>query len=184
MILGLFWNIMQYWVAVTDVLVQRISPQTPLTTNQRCTSLGEFFFCFAETGTEKEFSINPTWNSSTSCVFQDVVFCTSICTWWFRDVLFTLCAGVPVCRTDQHAGEFVVTFPRAYHAGFNQGYNFAEAVNFAPADWVSFFISLMAYLKESPSAKTPDFVREQTLQTLSKDTRLCKSNKHCKRMWT
>jgi histone demethylase JARID1 len=30
-------------------------------------------------------------------------------------------AGVPVFRTDQHAGEFVVTFPRAYHAGFNQG---------------------------------------------------------------
>lgn len=29
-------------------------------------------------------------------------------------------AGVPVYRTDQHAGEFVVTFPRAYHAGFNQ----------------------------------------------------------------
>ena len=47
-------------------------------------------------------------------------------------------AGVPVYRMDQKAGEFIVTFPRAYHAGFNQGYNFAEAVNFAPADWVSF----------------------------------------------
>ncbi|XP_013066570.2 lysine-specific demethylase 5A-like isoform X1 [Biomphalaria glabrata] len=44
--------------------------------------------------------------------------------------------GVPIFRTDQCAGEFVVTFPRAYHAGFNQGYNFAEAVNFCPADWL------------------------------------------------
>ncbi|XP_046372172.2 lysine-specific demethylase 5A-like isoform X4 [Haliotis rufescens] len=44
--------------------------------------------------------------------------------------------GVPIVRTNQHAGEFVVTFPRAYHAGFNQGYNFAEAVNFCPADWL------------------------------------------------
>ena len=45
-------------------------------------------------------------------------------------------AGVPIFRTDQHAGEFVITLPRAYHTGFNQGFNFAEAVNFAPPDWV------------------------------------------------
>ncbi len=44
--------------------------------------------------------------------------------------------GVPVVRTNQYAGEFVVTFPRAYHAGFNHGLNLAEAVNFATADWV------------------------------------------------
>ena len=44
--------------------------------------------------------------------------------------------GVPVYRMDQHAGEFIITFSRAYHAGFNHGYNLAEAVNFAPPDWL------------------------------------------------
>uniref|UniRef100_A0A8B9LFS1 [histone H3]-trimethyl-L-lysine(4) demethylase n=1 Tax=Astyanax mexicanus TaxID=7994 RepID=A0A8B9LFS1_ASTMX len=45
--------------------------------------------------------------------------------------------GVPIYRTNQCAGEFVITFPRAYHSGFNQGFNFAEAVNFCTVDWMS-----------------------------------------------
>ena len=43
--------------------------------------------------------------------------------------------GVPIFRADQCKGEFMITFPRAYHAGFNQGLNFAEAVNFATKEW-------------------------------------------------
>ncbi|KAL7606928.1 hypothetical protein Lser_V15G15609 [Lactuca serriola] len=45
---------------------------------------------------------------------------------------------VPVYKLVQLPGEFVVTFPRAYHAGFSHGFNCGEAVNFATRDWFPF----------------------------------------------
>ncbi|XP_054813264.1 lysine-specific demethylase JMJ13-like [Prosopis cineraria] len=46
--------------------------------------------------------------------------------------------GVPVYKVLQKPGEFVITFPRAYHAGFSHGFNCGEAVNFAVSDWFPF----------------------------------------------
>jgi hypothetical protein len=46
--------------------------------------------------------------------------------------------GVPFTRVTQRAREFVVTYPGAYHAGFNHGYNCAESTNFATAAWIPY----------------------------------------------
>ncbi|KAF8510668.1 JmjC domain, hydroxylase-domain-containing protein, partial [Hysterangium stoloniferum] len=36
----------------------------------------------------------------------------------------------------QHAGKFVVTFPRGYDAGFNLGFNCTDSMNFALESWI------------------------------------------------
>lgn len=55
-----------------------------------------------------------------------------------------LTVGLPLtCRPwppqiTQEAGEFMITFPYGYHAGFNHGFNCAESTNFATLRWIDY----------------------------------------------
>jgi len=46
--------------------------------------------------------------------------------------------GITVNTCVQEAGQFMITFPYSYHAGFNHGFNCAESVNFAQPDWIDY----------------------------------------------
>ncbi|GAA6083767.1 lysine-specific demethylase 4A isoform X1 [Tachysurus ichikawai] len=46
--------------------------------------------------------------------------------------------GIPLEKVAQDAGQFIVTFPFAYHAGFNHGFNCAESTNFATQRWIDY----------------------------------------------
>ncbi|KAJ9537014.1 hypothetical protein OSB04_029747 [Centaurea solstitialis] len=69
--------------------------------------------------------------------------------------------GVPVYKAVQKPGEFVVTFPRAYHAGFSHGFNCSEAVNFAIGDW--FLLGSIASHRYSLLNRTPLLPHEELL---------------------
>jgi len=38
----------------------------------------------------------------------------------------------------QEPGDFIITFPYGYHAGFNTGFNIAESTNFATLRWIEY----------------------------------------------
>ncbi|KAI8833055.1 PLU-1-like protein-domain-containing protein [Chytridium lagenaria] len=83
---------------------------------------------------------------------------TTICHLVFCKRIF-----VDVFALDQRAGEFVITFPKAFHAGFNHGFNFAEAVNFALPNWLPY--GLRSFHKQ------PVFSHDELIiATLRKDT--------------
>ncbi|CAK7212361.1 hypothetical protein SCUCBS95973_001437 [Sporothrix curviconia] len=76
-------------------------------------------------------------------------------------------AGVRVYAVDQRAGQMVITFPQAYHAGFNHGFNFNEAVNFAPHDWEPFGLAGVDRLQQF--RRQPCFSHEELLCTAADD---------------
>ncbi|OAX43353.1 hypothetical protein K503DRAFT_765912 [Rhizopogon vinicolor AM-OR11-026] len=82
-------------------------------------------------------------------------------------------AGVRVYACNQRAGEFVITFPKAYHAGFNHGFNFNEAVNFALPDWLPFGRDCVQRYREHK--KLPVFSHDELLVTITQQSQSIKT---------
>ncbi|KAG1292260.1 hypothetical protein G6F66_007116 [Rhizopus arrhizus] len=75
--------------------------------------------------------------------------------------------GVSVYAVDQRPGQFVITFPKAYHSGFNHGFNFCEAANFAPPDWVDYGLECVKRYKEF--RRQPCFSHDELLVTAAQN---------------
>lgn len=76
--------------------------------------------------------------------------------------------GVRVVACDQRPNEFVITFPKAYHSGFNHGLNLNEAVNFALPDWI--FDDLESTRRYQQFRKPAVFSHDQLLITVSQQS--------------
>lgn len=73
--------------------------------------------------------------------------------------------GLKVVACNQRPNEFVITWPKAYHCGFNHGINFNEAVNFALPDWLRQGKECVIRYKEH--TKAPVFSHNQLLITIT-----------------
>ncbi|XP_042432022.1 lysine-specific demethylase SE14-like [Zingiber officinale] len=74
-------------------------------------------------------------------------------------------SGIPCCRLVQRPGEFVVTFPRAYHIGFSHGFNCGEAANFATPKWLT--VAKEAAVRRAAMNFLPMLSHQQLLYLLS-----------------
>ncbi|WFC93814.1 hypothetical protein MBRA1_000437 [Malassezia brasiliensis] len=73
--------------------------------------------------------------------------------------------GVRTYACNQRPNEFVLTFPKAYHSGFNHGFNLNEAVNFALPDWV--MDGLACVRRYQSFARQPVFSHDELLITIA-----------------
>lgn len=64
------------------------------------------------------------------------MYCTFVCNSIWGGFVMSL--SVFALQITQEAGEFMITFPYGYHAGFNHGFNCAESTNFATRRWIDY----------------------------------------------
>ncbi|XP_022765390.1 probable lysine-specific demethylase ELF6 isoform X2 [Durio zibethinus] len=74
-------------------------------------------------------------------------------------------SGIPCCRLIQNPGEFVVTFPRAYHVGFSHGFNCGEAANFGTPQWLQ--VAKEAAVRRAAMNYLPMLSHQQLLYLLT-----------------
>ncbi|EEF30705.1 conserved hypothetical protein [Ricinus communis] len=74
-------------------------------------------------------------------------------------------SGIPCCRLIQNPGEFVVTFPRAYHVGFSHGFNCGEAANFGTPQWLK--VAKEAAVRRAAMNYLPMLSHQQLLYLLT-----------------
>ncbi|XP_054794868.1 lysine-specific demethylase ELF6-like [Prosopis cineraria] len=74
-------------------------------------------------------------------------------------------SGIPCCRLTQNPGEFVVTFPRAYHVGFSHGFNCGEAANFGTPQWLA--VAKEAAVRRAAMNYLPMLSHQQLLYLLT-----------------
>ncbi|KAM3270405.1 putative lysine-specific demethylase ELF6 isoform X1 [Capsicum chacoense] len=74
-------------------------------------------------------------------------------------------SGIPCCRLVQNPGEFVVTFPRAYHVGFSHGFNCGEAANFGTPQWLA--VAKEAAVRRAAMNYLPMLSHQQLLYLLT-----------------
>uniref|UniRef100_A0A8C2IYW1 [histone H3]-trimethyl-L-lysine(9) demethylase n=1 Tax=Cyprinus carpio TaxID=7962 RepID=A0A8C2IYW1_CYPCA len=70
--------------------------------------------------------------------------------------------GIPYEKVTQEAGQFIVTFPYGYHAGFNHGFNCEESTNFATQRWIDYgkLATLCSCRKDMVKVSMDLFVRK------------------------
>ncbi|XP_050209589.1 lysine-specific demethylase ELF6 [Mercurialis annua] len=74
-------------------------------------------------------------------------------------------SAIPCCRLVQNPGEFVVTFPRAYHVGFSHGFNCGEAANFGTPQWLK--VAKEAAIRRAAMNYLPMLSHQQLLYLLT-----------------
>lgn len=67
----------------------------------------------------------------------------------------------------QHSGEFMITFPGAFHAGFSHGFNCAEAVNIADVDWLPHGRAAVENYRRGAGGRSGARMRDTTTRLLT-----------------